>query len=859
MAIDSEDDGTVRLPGGTVLASPVVILRIAGLPMAELPRLRTGEAFREAVAIVRLRAWLASAGRAISAELYEVIGAWADGADKAALVGLRRRVFRGRRPSPREWNEHVAGLLPAELAARLRRWAAAQDAHDRLGVRLPATLDRETGAARTALRDAVRDPGFQRALSLSSPTLYAETARWLADESRVPRRSALVRLAGYAARAATDPSPDSTFTMLGWGTWSRRGPDVRLGRPESVVHVTELTGHLLALVRQALRNDPRLSALVPIRLNPSASYIGATVRFLGPPPGESVVALPATPQVLACLRVLNDGAAVRREVLRALLGAADPRTDPLIDHLVDTGLLERQLTGAGLLEHQLASAGLLEHQLASARLLEHQLASARLLEHQLAGADLDGDPLDELGRWLAANGAPEEATAVRQLRSALRHRAAVPDVPAQLAARRVLGAAVDELTALTGSTPAPGERWREYAVLPGPIGKLSSGGWRAALADLDLVRRMLAVLDPALTLRVALAAYCCERFGPGARVPLLTLHESIVLGLARRTAQPRTPIEEILELLRTLGPAPDAGLCESRLPRLREVARLRRDFWRTALVPPDRDGVIRPDTGALGRLAASWPRWIGAPRSMTCCLQVIRGDGLRVALNAAQAWGRNRALHLIRAAGGHVPADRPDPEPDVRLRDLSVVHDPATGSVSLFAAGHRAPVMPADVRLPPAGRLLVQAFGPGYLVFAPPAAEPVSAGIRRLPRVEVGRVVLHRAQWIIPAGHVPTRGKGESGAGYLVRLAGWLLARDIPVQCFVRVGAATPMWTESRTSVYVDFANWYLVQAFERMVVAGATTVTFEEALPEALGPAGGDARATEFLIELVARDEADV
>ena len=839
MAIDSEDDGTVRLPGGTVLASPVVILRIAGLPMAELPRLRTGEAFREAVAIVRLRAWLASAGRAISAELYEVIGARSDGADKAALVGLRRRVYRGRRPSPREWNEHVAGLLPAELAARLRRWAAAQDAHDRLGVRLPATLDRETGTARTALRDAVRDPGFQRALSLSSPTLYAETARWLADESRVPRRPALVRLAGYAARAATDPSPDSTFTMLGWGTWSRRGPDVRLGHPESVVNVTELTGHLLALLHQALRNDPRLSGLAPLRLNPSASYIGATVRFLGPPRGESVVALPATPQVLACLRVLDDGATVRREVLRALLGAADPRTDPLIDHLVDAGLLERQLADAGL--------------------PERQLADARLPERQLAGADLDADPLNELGRWLAANGAPEEAAAIRQLRSALRHRAAVPDVPAQLAARRVLGAAVDELTALTGSTPAPGERWREYAVLPGPNGELSSGGWRAALADLDLVRRMLAVLDPALTLRVALAAYCCERFGPGARVPLLTLHESIVLGLTGRTAPPRTPVEEILELLRTLGPAPDAGLGKSRLPRLREVARLRRDFWRTALVPPDRDGVIRPDTGALGRLAASWPRWIGAPRSMTCYLQVIRGDGLRVALNAAHGWGRNRALHLIRAAGGHVPADRPDPEPDARLRDLSVVHDPATGSVSLFAAGHRAPVMPADVRLPPAARLLVQAFGPGYLVFAPPAAEPVSAGMRRLPRVEVGRVVLHRAQWIIPAGHVPTRGRGESGAGYLVRLAGWLLARDIPVQCFVRVGAGTPMWTGSRTSVYVDFANWYLVQAFERMVVAGATTVTFEEALPEALGPAGGDARATEFLIELVARDGADV
>jgi hypothetical protein len=42
------------------------------------------------------------------------------------------------------------------------------------------------------------------------------------------------------------------------------------------------------------------------------------------------------------------------------------------------------------------------------------------------------------------------------------------------------------------------------------------------------------------------------------------------------------------------------------------------------------------------------------------------------------------------------------------------------------------------------------------------------------------------------------------------------------------------------------------------MVGGGATTVTFEEALPgpeDALGPDGGDARATEFVVELIARD----
>jgi hypothetical protein len=206
------------------------------------------------------------------------------------------------------------------------------------------------------------------------------------------------------------------------------------------------------------------------------------------------------------------------------------------------------------------------------------------------------------------------------------------------------------------------------------------------------------------------------------------------------------------------------------------------------------------------------------------------------------------------------------------LRDLSVVHDPGTGSVSLVAAGRRSPVtaqhlgMMADVLLPPAARLLVRAFGSGNPVFAglpmfTARPEPAAAGVRRLPRVEVGRVVVRRAQWIAPAGQVPARGKGESDAGYLVRLAGWLLAHDIPERCFVRADAAsTP--TRTGNPVYVDFANWYLVRAFERMVMGGPATVTFEEALPgpqDALGPDGGDARTTEFVIELIARDDADV
>jgi len=883
-------DGTFVLPGRVTVAAPVVV-RVAGLPMTAILRLPGEQSFREACAIVRLREWLGLEGRALSDDLYGAVGARPPGADRVALVGLRRSVYQVRRPAPREWNDDVVRLLPADVATRLHTWTASLDFHDRLSAGLPATVERDAVAGRAALRDVVRDPGFQRALSLSSPTLYAQTAKWLADESRVPRRAVLVRLAAYAGRAATKTSPYSAFTLSGWATWSRRGRDIRLDAPAAAVGVTELSGHLLAGLRRAVQDDPCLSAALPLRLNPSATRVGDTVRFLGPPPGEPIVAVPATPAVLACLQILGAGDAHPRSVLRDLLGATDLSAEPLADLSADSGAAVAVDSGAAR---------------AVDRLLD-RLLDAGLLERRLDGGDRSADPLDELSGWLAIHGAPDRARAVRQVRSRLRHSAPVGDLRSQLAAQRALGVAVDDLAACTGVGVPPGvrsDRWYQNAVLPESIGELSSIAWRPALTDLDLVRRMLAALDPALPRRVVLGAYCGERFGPGARVPFLTLHESIARDLAADT-------DEILRLFRTTEPVPDTSLDTSRLPRLRAVARIRRDLWHAALTAPDADGVIRPDPDTLDELTASWPSWVTAPRSIACHLQAVHADGLALVLNAAHGGhGRGRTLHLIRAAGGSLPPEDTGRSPDagpavaevgglfdgstavrlpaapyeidypftvsgrppgqrIPLRDLTVLHHPGTGTVSLHAAGRHWPItaqhlgMTATTRLPPAARLLVQAFGSGDLVvagrpmFAAPWSTPVPCGVHHQHRVEVGRIVVRRARWTVAAGQVPIHAKGESDAAYLVRLAGWLLAHRIPTRCFVRINAAV----RTTQPVYVDFANRYLVQVFERMTAADPTVI-FEEALPapeEAPRPAGGPARATGFVVDLTASGVADV
>ena len=889
------------LPNGAKVASPVVV-RVAGLPVVAVQRLRFERSFAHVCAVVRLRARLNTEAEALSDELYAVIGTSSDGADKSALVGLRRAVFQVRMPTGREWNERIARGLPADIAVRLRNWISTLSQCERLSARLPETLARETAAKQAALRDIVAHSGFQRALSQASPALFGETAKWLADETRVPRRRSVIRLAKYVARAAAKTSPYSTFTISGAGTWSESGPSVRFGEPTPAVGILELNGFLLAGLNNALRDDPRLFPALPLRLNPSATRIDDTIRFLGPSAHESIVTMSATPAVLECLQVLEGGARYSRGDLRDLLGGGDPadrRVDRFLAHLVAAGLLERQLPVA----------------------------------------DLAADPLDQLAGWLAGNGAVEFAgivAAVRRVRSRLRHPAPVNDVADHGARQRALGAAIDELAELTG---LPARRlvdrdvdlWHENAVFTGPVGEFSAAGWRPALADLDVVRRMLAALDPALPLRVALGAYCAERFGPGSEVPFLTLHETIARDLTCNTAQDRgNAAEEIARLLPATGAAAGSFLGGSRLARLRELVRIREDLRRVILAPADADGIIRADPDAVARLAATWPRWAAAPQSMTCYLQLIRDEeSLRLVVNAAHGGhgrGRTRALHLIRQAGGRVPHDpawgvtASDPasgtttgvpalaevggmfgfSPNVRLPsvpyeidypftvsgrpaeqriavgDLAVVHDPGTGLVSLFANGLKSEVkalhlgMMADALLPPAARLLAQAFGCAYLVYAnlplltPPQAVSAPDTVLSFARVEVGRVVVRRARWVAPVEQVPARRKGESDADYLLRIVGWLVAHSIPARCFVRMSAdrvttdpATPQrLSKSRKPVYVDFANWYLVQAFERMLAGSGPVVIFEEVLPaprDALGPDPSQPSVTEFIVEISA------
>jgi len=220
----------------------------------------------------------------------------------------------------------------------------------------------------------------------------------------------------------------------------------------------------------------------------------------------------------------------------------------------------------------------------------------------------------------------------------------------------------------------------------------------------------------------------------------------------------------------------------------------------------------------------------------------------------------------------------------IPLADLRVVHDPGTDLAHLFSARLQARVVPlhlgmlAEFGLPPAARFADRAFGTAWMTH--PSIPPLLAGqnwkrlapgwdtpseVIRYPRVEAGRVVLHRARWLVPAGRIPRRARGESDADFLLRMVAWLRREAVPDRVFVRASTGDGFSGEkikARKPVYVDFANPWSVADFERQAAAG-DFVIFEEALPDpgeglGLGRGTDEARVTEFLVEITDDDESE-
>jgi hypothetical protein len=812
-----------------MFAAPLI--RLAGLPATVLRELRFHEVGLAVRDRLSLRRWVRAEGATLSDELYPVIARAAAHPARPLLVGLRRAVYQGRRPTAREWSPATRELLGRDLADRVERWVAACDEWRDGGRDLDERVGSETAALESRLRDLVSAPVFRRALLQASPDLSADLDKWLVDPGRGTRRLAPA-LVKYLVRAAAKTSPFSTFMVTGRGTWTDDDVAVRQCAEglRGAAGVLDL-GHVArSELHAALVTSGRLRRAMIIRVNPSVVGSGDRLRFLGPPPAEAMVTIDATPAISACLQLIPDAAITFGELagkLEAAGNAQPARVAAFLDHLVEIGLLQLMPQPAG----QITTPG-------------------------------------EAGRWLRSLGAEfaQEGALLLAVDEAVR--AAVPVEDVELHRRRLdaVGQAMGSLSGHLGQ-PITSQTF-DTAVAGEPLAECGRLAWQPVLADLQVIRRWLALFSFGQDLKIALNAW----WGQRPPTPFLSFYHELVKEIAGGSPAGK----EIGRLWHSSGSG-RASVFE----RIHELRALRQDaaglLWRAA----GPDGVVAIEPGELTLAVAGYPRWLDDLHAVGVYGQPLADESgpTFVINNIFTGYGRvhSRLDHLtgtrtepwaqppgdypvFAALGGSLGTSLNVREPcapyeitypwhgDVRpgtdridLHDLWVERDPTRELLRLRSGRLDRLVRPLHLgnsvpwTLPRAAHLLVRAFGEEppepVMGIAPRGQRRSGPEVTVIPRARVGRVVVRRESRHMTPADIPARRANEPMAEYLLRLTAWRLEAGIPETCFVR-GLASGRSYENKP-LYLDFANPFLLHAFNELLRQPNEVVLFEEALPD--------------------------
>lgn len=860
-------------------------VRVAGSPVEDLQALRfvaTWDVVEEHVALTR---WLRVEGQALSDLLHSVIGTCADGGVKPLLVALRRAVFQGKSPGDRVWSDGVRGVLPGELSARIAAWVSGLDRVQALAARLAEVLVAERSVMTDALREAVGRSAFRCGLVMGSPSLSHALSKWIDEPSTPPPRApVLLRAAKYLSRAVAKTSPYASFTFSGLGNWTLSGPVSYLTGDLTWRGVAELDRRVVLGIWSGLAGRPEFRERIRVRVNPSAVEVDGQLRFLGAAMGEPVVGVAVT------------------ETLRGVVDFVRTRAQPTV------GDLRAHLRDAGGWVEPTRCAEYLD-----------ELIGLGLVELCRPFPDQGPDPLGDLAHWVTtAADASEWRETLREARAAVRGYAEQADARART--RRLghihgtLTDLVDKVAPAAGAALPTKDLIRENAVITHPVVTCGWEQWRPVFDDLDALRGFLGIFNPHLPAQTEVAGFFRDRFSPGAVVPFLDFYREFH---AARPPADRSDAQGTG--VARGGPPPVRELVGLRRAAIQALYRGTQDT----------SGTIHADPATLATLVASWPPRIQAPGSICCYAQALPGpDGPRLVLNTVctgYGWGISRIHHLITQASEITQAGEPTPVPwqptpdtgdprvllvecraafgtnlslrpaavpyaidypgaedntDVAARismtELQVSENPVRGTLVLRER-RGAEVRPlalgmlVEHALPPALRFLIRMFGEPQTALAPHHQLGDTGwrtgidGLGWRPRLELGRIVLIRAAWSLPAHHLPRRSKGESDAAYLLRIARWRDHYGIPRRCFVRVialaGRARQAQSHSkaRKPLYLDVTNWFLLTTFERFLAHLDdldAVVVFEEALPElADAPRYGEhgARVTEYIFQLSA------
>ncbi|ARF72994.1 lantibiotic dehydratase [Kitasatospora albolonga] len=250
---------------------PAFMVRVAGLPVESVRRLRAPAGRRWADEVLDEKAQLALLAEKAGDRLHGLIGGSDDEPLRRALLKLRRDVFNDRLPAADTADallSRVRALDPA-AAATLTDWLTGRRALDERRAAGAALLAAETARGRAALRELAGHERLRRALLLASPALDAQLDTYRrtapADGARPGKKERKIErsLLSYVYRTACKTSPFSTFTGVALG--SLTGTDgLRLRVDEEWRTQARLNVVALGRLADAVIADPARRADLPV-------------------------------------------------------------------------------------------------------------------------------------------------------------------------------------------------------------------------------------------------------------------------------------------------------------------------------------------------------------------------------------------------------------------------------------------------------------------------------------------------------------------------------------------------------------------------------------------------------------------
>lgn len=892
MAIASRQEPTQEETGvtGESFHRPFV-LRVAGLPVETVQRLRCAEGRRWADEVLDASDRSREAGERVGDLLHELVGGCEDAAVRRRLLKLRREVFNNRLPNdPEAAAGLVAGFEP-EVAGALSAWLAERGDLERRTADGADLVAGEIASTRTELRDLATERRLGGGLLLASPSLDAQIDGYAAgppvradgtrDKGAEKRARKIERsLLAYLYRTACKTSPFSTFTGLALGEFVSIEPGadgpLQIRVDDTWVSHTRLNVVALGRLAQTVLDDAERRDGLPVTLasgwGRDEDRIRYVRRWITAGDDDTAVTFDSVKDRLFFLR--RSGALeqmlafferrpeIRYGELGGMLADAEPEAtaedvDRYLAALLDLGMLQVPCLRIGV----------------------HDTDPLRAFQTSLRG--LDRDWADDLADDLAGPLARIDEFAVAD---PARRRTLLGELRDGLAQiQRGLGA---------GEPRVPQTVLYEDAAA-GPSAACDLAAWtRVAGEPLREVERALPAFDVTLPQRLTFQGFFTARFGQGGRCDdLLKLvhdfHEDFFDQYISFTAK-RT----------TFGPdgayVPEENWLG--LPRLKALDAARQTFvdgmrtlWDGSGAGTAGSGVAEVEIGTglldavAGQLDGVAPFF--APLSHHVQLADRPGDPL-VVLNRSYgglSFPFSRFTHCFDGLAGRLREETRPLAPEgavfaevtggpvtsnlnlhdrlldyeivcpgetggvpeeyrLHLDDLHIVHDADADRLVLRSTRLDREVIPVylgylvPLALPEIPRTLLL-LSPTSMTRPDvwggvPSSEP-DDGVTTRPRVRHGSVVLSRRHWSAPASALPLRAPGDTDAGWYLGWHRWRRRHGLPDRVFATVSDGGGRGATSAKPQYLDFDSHLSLVAFEALLRTAEARVVFREALPD--------------------------